>query len=377
MKRRAIALLLTLCTLLLGGCGSLFDREYLSITDYEQPEQEPAEEAEDAGVSVKTLDDITLVLSGLIDERSSEGRIVFDPDYQGDVNADLASACWQIRTQDALCAYCVESISYDVSKIVSYYEAKITIHYTRAGNDPDSIVRLQLIPELEDELQEAIIRGDSQLVVLISRSSYTAEDVKNMASRVYRENPAAEPREPRVTVNMLSGTDAQRLYEINFNYSLSPDELSSRRKALAELAPFGRKELRSTDLPRNALTACSYLMENCSFSDNSPNDIYSALILGEANSEGLALAYVELCRKLNVPCQIVYGQRDWKSRCWNIIQLNGEYYHVDVAACISDGVTQGFLLPDETMWTRYRWDISSYPPCGGSLQYSDLITDPI
>ena len=36
------------------------------------------------------------------------------------------------------------------------------------------------------------------------------------------------------------------------------------------------------------------------------------------------------------------------------------------------GMDQGFLLPDETMWTLYRWDISSYPPCNGELRYEDL-----
>ena len=33
----------------------------------------------------------------------------------------------------------------------------------------------------------------------------------------------------------------------------------------------------------------------------------------------------------------------------------------------------GFLLPDQTMWSRYRWDISSYPPCSGWIRYEDLI----
>ena len=370
MKRRLPALLLAVCTLLLAGCGNLFDQEYVSVTDYEPPAQESAAEDEDI-ITVRNVAELQQALTDLLNSGAEDGRIVFDAAYSGDVNADLASVCWLVRTQDALFAYCVESISYDVSKLVNHYEVRITIRYTEA--DRDSIVRLQLTNGLEAKLRDAIAQGDGRLVVLIGRSSLSAEDVENLASRVYRENPIAQPREPRVAVNMLSGTGMQRLYEINFNYSMSAEELQARRDALAALEPFAGE----TDLPDDpalrALYACRILLQSCSFSETGQNDIYAALILGEANSEGMALAYVELCRRLEIPCQIVYGQRDWRSRCWNIIQLDGANYHVDVAACAENGMEGGFLLPDETMWGRYRWDISSYPPCRGRLSYEALI----
>ena len=370
MKRRLAALLLAGCALLLSGCGNLFDQEYVSITDYEPPVQEPAG-GEDS-ISVRDVDELREVLVEQLNAGAEDVRVIFDAAYAGDINADLAAVCWQVRTRDALFAYCVESISYDVSKLVNHYEARFTISYNEAGEDPDSIVRLQLTTGLADQLRQAIVRGDSRLVVLIGRSSMTAEDVENLAGKVYREDPIAEPREPRVTVNMLSGTGSQRLYEINFNYNLSPEDLEQRRGELHALDPFAQAESIPEDSAERALLACEYLLEQSSYSDSASNDIYAALIGREANSEGLALAYVELCRQLDVPCQVVYGQRSWRNCCWNIIQLGGKSYHVDVSACMTLGMDQGFLLPDETMWTLYRWDISSYPPCNGELRYEDL-----
>jgi hypothetical protein len=41
-RRKLLCLLLAGMTLLLTACGNLFDREYLSVTDYEIPVQEPA-----------------------------------------------------------------------------------------------------------------------------------------------------------------------------------------------------------------------------------------------------------------------------------------------------------------------------------------------
>lgn len=367
--KAAAALLLAAFCLMLCGCGNLFDRDYLSVTDYEIPAQEPP--AEDS-VTVRDLAELRQFLTGLLNDQASEGRIVFDSAYEGDINADIASACWQVRTQDALFAYCVSNISYDVSKLVNHYEARFAISYNEAGEDPDSIVRLQLTTGLSEQLRQAIARGDSRLVVLIGRSTLTAENVENMASKVYREDPIAEPREPRVTVNMLSGTGSQRLYEISFNYNLSDEDLEQRRSELQELEPFAEAETIPGDSAERALLACEYLLEHASYSESASNDIYAALIGGESNSEGLALAYVELCRQLDVPCQVVYGQRNWRNCCWNIIQLGGNSYHVDVSACMTLGMDQGFLLPDETMWTLYRWDISSYPPCSGALRYEDL-----
>ena len=367
--KAAAALLLAAFCLLLCGCGDFFDRDYLSVTDYEIPAQEPP--AEDS-VTVRDLAELRQFLTGLLNDQASEGRIVFDSSYAGDINADIASACWQVRTQDAFFAYCVANISYDVSKLVNHYEARFTISYNEAGEDPDSIVRLQLTTGLAEQLRQAIAGGDSRLVVLIGRSSMTAEDVENLASKVYRENPIIEPREPRVTVNMLSGTGSQRLYEISFNYNLSDEELQQRRAELQALEPFAEAGQIPEDSAERALLACEYLLEHSSYSESASNDIYAALIGGEANSEGLALAYVELCRQLEVPCQVVYGQRNWRNCCWNIIQLEGKSYHVDVSACMTLGIDQGFLLPDETMWMLYRWDISSYPPCNGELRYADL-----
>lgn len=374
MQKR-LCLLLAALALCLTACGSVFDREYLSVTDYELPAQEQREEAE--GVPVQNEAELRRYLTELLNEGATEGHIVFDSAYEGDLSADLANACWKVRTQDALFAYCVATISYDVNKLVNHSEARIVIRYTEADQARDSIVRLQLTTGLEEELHRALERGDSRLVVLIGRSSLSAEDVSSLASQVYRAEPRLQPREPRVTVNMLSGTGLQRLYEINFGYGMTQEDLAERRAQLQSLSPFVGVDRPAREPALRALQACQYLTENCRFSDNAAGDIYAALIQGEADSEGLALAYVELCRQLDLPCQIVYGQRDWHSRCWNIVQIGGDYYHVDVAECIRSGMESGFLQRDESMWTYYRWDISSYPPCNGSLDFEDLLPKPI
>ena len=86
----------------------------------------------------------------------------------------------------------------------------------------------------------------------------------------------------------------------------------------------------------------------------------------------MALAYVALCEKLGLNCIVVDGQRNWQDHTWNIVRVNGSYYHVDAAVCAEQGIEAGFLLDDELAWVNYRWDVSAYPRCMGTLGFEDV-----
>ena len=309
----------------------------------------------------------------MVADGEREGNIVFDSAYDGEATEDMAAACWQVRSQDALCAYCVENISYELSKIVTYFEAKVTISYSRDMQQEGNIVNLPYSIGVEDSIKSALEQGMTRLVVLIGSSSYSAEEMESLVGKVYRQNPAGATKEPIVNVNMLSGTGIQRLYEINLNYGLTANELEARQKSLRELSLFPEEETDGLDAAHRVLAICSYLQEHCSYTEDAEcNDVYAALIRGEANSEGLALACVELCHRLGIECQIVYGQLNWQDHCWNIVSLDGEAYHVDPAICLTEGIDRGFLLSDEAIWSSHRWDTSAYPRCAGILSYASL-----
>ncbi len=372
MRKRlaAAALLIALC-FSLSACGNVYDREYLAVSTY-TPTQ--AEDMEESGVSVRTLAELRDTIRSFVVDGLDSGRIVFDSNYEGDVNEDMASACWQVRTQDALCAYCVDSLSYELSKILSYYEAEVSITYTEAGLDQDSIVRMQYTSGVAERIRSSLQRGEERLVLLIQRSSYSAEDMVRLAAEVYRERPLLAPAEPKVTVNMFSGTGTQRLYELDFDYTMDADTLAQRRGELAAIDPFADAEFDVASLSEidRAYLACRYLAEHCSYRGYAVSTVYDALIRHESNSEGMALAYVALCEKLGLSCIVVSGQRNWQDHTWNIVRVNGAYYHVDAAVCVQEGIDVGFLLNDEAAWINYRWDVSAYPRGVGALTIADV-----
>jgi len=371
MKRSFTTILISAAlSLSMCGCSGVFEKEYLVVEDYvaETPNvSEPTEK-----ISVRTYSQLKQAIMGFVIDTRDEGTIIFDPAYDGDVSQDIASACWELRTEDALCMYCVENMAYEVSQIVTYYEAKVSISYGSVLKNAGKIVNMQYYTGLDDALNTAFEEGKTKLVVLINRSNYSADNISGFASQAYRKNPGIAPREPRIDVNMFSGNGLQRLYEINISYGLPSYELRSRQEELLLLEPFRHLDTENMDESQKALAACRYLAGSCVYSEEGLNTIYSALITGESNSEGMAFAYVELCQMLGIDCQIVYGQRNWQDHCWNIIEIDGQYYHVDPSVCAGGNMEGGFLRSDENIWEVYRWDVSSYPDCDGELTYENL-----
>ena len=374
MKKGIVALFVCLCSALqLCGCG-FSNNEYLVIENYVPSTQEQS--SEDGKVVVKNYAGLRSALLDMAYAGQSEGSIVFDSSYDGDTTEDMASACWTVRTQDALCAYCVENIAYELNKIVTINEANVYISYSDVTVKAEDISHMSFSSGAENVLKKSMLENSKRVVLLVEHSDYSAEDMAAVITGIYRENPTIVPTEPVANVNMYSGSGSQRLYEISINYGLTADELNERSAQLMAIDAFANLDAENMSGAQLAYTACEYLMQNCTLTGlATDNTAYSALVQRSANSEGVAFAYVELCRQLGVECRIVYGQLDWHEHCWNIVKLDGSYYHVDVSAAISQGAEGNFLETDEGFWGLYRWDVASYPKCTGELEYSDLMLD--
>ena len=78
-----------------------------------------------------------------------------------------------------------------------------------------------------------------------------------------------------------------------------------------------------------AMYVNDYLAVNCKYDFTySKYSAYNALVEGTAVCQGYALAYRELMGRLGIPCQMVSSAP--LNHAWNLIQINGSWYHVDV-----------------------------------------------
>lgn len=100
---------------------------------------------------------------------------------------------------------------------------------------------------------------------------------------------------------------------------------------------------------------------------------YGCLVLGKAVCSGYSKAMKLLCDLAGIECMIATGWSTDSSReghSWNIVKIDGEYYHLDVTN--DDSVTDDgtevltytyFNLTDKEMKKFYSWDTSLFPKC--------------
>ena len=359
----AAALLISLC-----GCGSIFDKEYSSVTDYSAP----GEGASDGKNSVRNYYSLKQAVLNLVDARKESGVIVFDA-YDGDISTDLKSACWELRTQDALCAYCVAGISYELNHIVSYDEATMYIKYSRSQAEIDQVAAVSYSTGIKDYLADAINKLQTKAVLLVKNCALDSDGVKELIAEIYTDDPLCAVTMPESTVYMYSGSGLQRLFDIRLSYGGTASGIAAEKTRLAAAVETAAKACADDDGPSAALKVCNYMVSRCVYSKTSDmNTVYYAMMYGTADSEGMALTYKALCSKLGIECRVVKGLMNQEDHWWNIIKLGDDYYHVDVSRCRTDGIAAGFLRTDVDMWSSYRWETAAFPECVGSLTYADV-----
>ena len=90
---------------------------------------------------------------------------------------------------------------------------------------------------------------------------------------------------------------------------------------------------------------------------------------------GIAYAMQMFLNRFHVPNQIICGETgeddDFKLHAWNLVQFNGQYYHIDATAGVSGPAVYigAFMKDDREMRMTHRWTPpnSRPPPAGGLI----------
>lgn len=94
--------------------------------------------------------------------------------------------------------------------------------------------------------------------------------------------------------------------------------------------------------------------------------MWGGLVEGRAVCDGYAKSLMYCLNVVGISSQMVTGTAKGQSHAWNIVQLDNNYYHVDLTWADQDGNTVG-VLPnyfnelDAYMMKTHNWDHSKYP----------------
>jgi hypothetical protein len=375
--RRLLSLVLALAVMLTAaGCSTLFDKQYYAIEDYQAQSSTTEEDTEDAATdTISNYTSLKRAITRLVAEHVESAELQFQ-NYDGTISQDISTACWEVKSSTALGAFAVDYISYDLSRIVSYYQAEVYITYKRSAAQIDAVEQISNMSALTQRLDEALRQNETYLVLQMSVASLTGEAVRQLVEAAYYADALACPVLPTVEVNVFPESGVSRIMELTLNYGLDSQGLMEQREALgigldmmvAQVTPDDQTEDFS---PADKVYAlCQYLSQSCTYDDQAGGTAWDALVGLTANSQGLAMALEAGCQAMGVDCQIVSGRLEGEDHVWNIITIDGASYHVDVSNWDA-GETAVFLVADEQLWGQYWWDTSDYPVCPADFGYFD------
>lgn len=108
------------------------------------------------------------------------------------------------------------------------------------------------------------------------------------------------------------------------------------------------------------------------------HSIVGPLVLKEGVCEGIAKAYKYILDGIGINSLIVYGRgfnpdkNSWESHAWNLVELDGQWRHIDVTFDITIRGTEFlrydyFFLTDSQISVDHEFDGSKYPEAEGRI----------
>ena len=352
--KRIAALLLALAGIVcLPGCARLFVTEYRTTTPYVDPQPEE----ETTGEEIRSYAALTRALRGMVANYTAQGTLVFT-DYDGIIADDLAKACWELRSGTALGAYCVRDITYETEQVVAYCEADVVITYKRSAEDVKSIYSAQTLSGVRDSVLSAMESNRRRFAIQMNSGGYDEGDIQSTLEKTMLTHPMLTVSIPEIEITTFGGETRQRIFEIRLDYPVSDDALAARRSQLAEAVTAIVSGIDGDDLQR-VTAACAAVGGRLVRSGGSECTAYELLKESRGESRALAMALKAVCDALDIPCEIVNGQLDSYPHMWNIVEIDGKRYHVDLTGYAG---TLRFE-PDNVVWGRCWWNTEEHKPC--------------
>lgn len=90
---------------------------------------------------------------------------------------------------------------------------------------------------------------------------------------------------------------------------------------------------------------------------------YGLFKLHSAVCDGYARSCKVLLDELGMECIVITGKGNGENHAWNMVKINGAWYHMDVCWNDSSWTRQDYLLiSDKDISSSHTWDTTEYPP---------------
>ena len=269
---------------------------------------------------------------------------------------------------DAVGAYAVEDITYEVGKNAGRTAVAVNITYNRSRSEILRIMHTETMDEAKQEIAKALENCEANVVLLVS--NYTRTDFVQLVQDYVEFHPEKCMELPQVTAAVYPDSGTERVVEISFAYQTSRDSLRMMQKYVQPVFTAASLNVSGEEGEGEKFSRMyAFLMERNDYRvETSLTPSYSLLRHGVGDSKAFATVYSAMCREAGLDCQIVSGTRAGIPWVWNIICEDGVYYYVDLLISEANG---RMTRMTENNMSGYVWDYSAYPQTGTGYQQTE------
>lgn len=368
--KRLLPIMLVL-SLLLTGCGWL-DGSYSRITPHQQHSAGNESQVNEA----RNYLQLRNALVNMVDT-GEEKRVISVVGFEEEQLAQsMDMAVRYIKNNYPVGAYAVENITYELGNIGGAVAVAVDITYIHGKSEIRQIRQVADMDQARTLIEEALTQYDPSLIMLVG--SYEPEDIHQMVDDFAAENPDVVMETPEVAVQTYPDTGYRRVMELKFTYQSGRDSLRSMREVVQRVFRSAALYVSNDAGDSQKLSQLyAFLMERFDGYQikTSITPAYSLLNHGVGDSAAFAKVYAEMCERVDVECLVVVGTRNGEPWCWNIVQEDGYFYHVDLLDC---QIRNDFRTLTDGQMTDYVWDYSAYPACPGrpAVEAPEETTEP-
>lgn len=340
---------------LLPGCTGWTSGSYVSVTPHmaEYAQTDPVDT-----VTAEDYQELVAALSGLVEEHVEEASVEVSR-YGENLEADLDKAVEEVLEEDPLAAYAVADMVVQAAEVGARRMVSVTITYSQTR---ERIAQIQPVwgqDGVEAKVTQALNKAEPGVILRVS--SYRALDIPEFVRQYCASHLDTIMECPEVAVSVYPDGGSVRILEISFTYRTSQATLLNMSKEVQIMLTSAAGYVRGQSSQQAvAERLYSFLRPLYTEEGTTSTPVFSLLCEGIGDSQSLAQVYGLLCSQVGVESQVVSGTRDGEPWYWNILLLDGVYYHVDLLADWDSGTLR--LRFDGDM-AGYQWDTEAYPPC--------------
>jgi len=371
-----------------SACNFLIEGTH-SVAVPHQVEATPALNPEDY-ITVNSQEELERAIFSMVLTRQESGLFRI-PHLQADALELMNAALYELR-QRPLVAYAVsmflpQNLSdrhgvTEIELVISYEKTAEQIAGVRAVNSPSVATAL---------LGQMLRNGETYLAMLSPTNIANVSFLETIIWGYYYSQALEVVVLPRVAISLYpsAGTGNQRIAEVVLDFGVDPYTLVQMRDDLFQAAT---ELLDGIPEDRSPAARIIWLAEALSgrvslvSSEDAPADLelydllpichtaFGALVMGQASSEGIAMAFQALLELLGFEAQVVRGELEDLPHAWNMLSFEAYYYHIDVSMLAALGPETTLFVPDEVMMFQngYSWDTVQYPRADSPLRFDDF-----